>query len=156
MIAFAAAGCASEAPESASESGHSEAKPSGNEGALPAHNLAVAEAEVPAQPPRASSRQPWSATGYRLIGTEPFWGGTASAGKVLYSTPENQAGDEIAATARFEPDQETYVGRLNGAPFILTLSAGPCSDGMSDNVRAFTASLQVNRETRQGCADPRP
>ena len=95
-----------------------------------------------------------SASGYRLIGTEPFWGGTVSSRQVRYSTPENQSGDPIAVTARIEQGRETYTGSLDDAPFILTLSPGPCSDGMSDNVHAFSATLEVRGETRQGCADP--
>lgn len=99
---------------------------------------------------------PRSATGYRLIGTEPFWGGTVGPDEIVYSTPDNQSGEPIAVTVRFEGDREIYSGSLHGRPFVLTLTAGPCSDGMSDNVHAFTATLEVDGETRRGCANPQP
>lgn len=95
----------------------------------------------------------WSKSGYRLIGTEPFWGGTARGSKILYKTPENQAGEPVEAIAAYGAAKETYTGSLGGKPFVLTLTKGPCSDGMSDNVHTYTARLQVRGETRQGCAD---
>ena len=98
---------------------------------------------------------PLSPSGYRLIGTEPFWGGTVSATEIVYTTPENQQGDRIAVTAAYGPSSETYSGTLDGRPFLLTLTAGPCSDGMSDNEHAYSAQLRVRGETRQGCANPR-
>ena len=98
---------------------------------------------------------PRSASGYRIIGTEPFWGGTVSSDEIVYSTPDNQSGEPIAVNVRFEGDREIYSGALHGRPFVLTLTAGPCSDGMSDNVHAFTATLEVDGETRRGCANPR-
>jgi uncharacterized membrane protein len=98
---------------------------------------------------------PLSPSGYSLIGTEPFWGGTVAATEIVYTTPENQEGERIAVTAAYGPSSETYSGTLDGQPFVLTLTAGPCSDGMSDNEHAFTAQLRVLGETRQGCANPR-
>ena len=47
-----------------------------------------------------------------------------------------------------------YSGTLDGQPFVLTLTAGTCSDGMSDTVYPLSAALTVNGEQRQGCANP--
>ena len=110
-----------------------------------------AAAPAPTPPPSASPR---SASGYRLIGTEPFWGGTVSPREIVYSTPDNQTGERIPVTVRFEGNREIYSGRYSGQAFILALTDGPCSDGMSDNVHAFTARLEVQGEERSGCADP--
>ena len=151
--ALAAAGCASEAPETRKETGSAETR---RDDQLPSANESAAPETPPArQLPPSGSDQPLSQTGYRLIGTEPFWGGTVAKEEVIYSTPENQEGDKIAVAARFDAGREIYAGTLSGKAFVLTLTAGPCSDGMSDNVHAYTASLQVGGETRQGCADPR-
>lgn len=123
--------------------------------ATPANEAASTEAVAPAPkapPPPAAA--PWSPSGYKLIGTEPFWGGTVTGSRILYKTPDNQAGEPVAATADFGAGREVYRGTLGGKPFVLTLTRGPCSDGMSDNVHAFMAKLQLNGETRQGCADP--
>jgi uncharacterized membrane protein len=108
-----------------------------------------------AAPPKGPAPASWSPGGYRLVGTEPFWGGTVTSARILYQTPENQAGEPVAVDAAYGATREIYSGTLGSKPFVLTLTKGPCSDGMSDKVHAFTAALQVRGETRQGCADPR-
>ncbi len=101
----------------------------------------------------AATASGWSPNGYRMIGTEPFWGGTATGTEIVYTTPDNQAGERIAVTATYGPINEVFAGTREGQPFVLTLSGGPCSDGMSDNVHAFNAVLQVGGSTRRGCAN---
>lgn len=131
---------------------------SANAAAAPAPSPGSANAAAPeggsSAAPGASASSPWSPTGYDLIGTEPFWGGAVSSTQIVYTTPDNMAGDRIAVTASYAPAREVYSGRLGEQRFILTLTRGPCSDGMSDNVHAFTAALQIGDETRQGCANP--
>ena len=130
-------------------------------------NLAGAEgakgpaAAAAASPPAATAAErptprtgPWSPSGYALVGTEPFWGGSLSGTKLRYMVPEDQFGDVIETRAAYAPDRETYSGSYKAAPFVLTLTRGPCSDGMSDRTYAFSAELSVRRETRRGCADP--
>lgn len=133
-----------------------EPEPAGNRLAPPppveAPPLANVAAPNAAQP--AAAARPLSATGYALNGTEPFWGGSVTGTGIRYMTPENQFGDEVETEVAYAPGRETYSGRLRGRPFVLTLSAGPCSNGMSDHRYAFTAELQVLGETRRGCADP--
>ena len=121
--------------------------------AAPAPASKSEAAPAPASAPAAA--QAWSPRGYRLVGTEPFWGGTVASGRVLYQTPENESGEPVAVSGSLAPAREVYSGTLAGAPFVLTLTSGPCSDGMSDNVHAFTAELVVAGETRHGCANPR-
>jgi uncharacterized membrane protein len=160
MIAAAAlalAACqAQEAPPVAAPSNQVAA---GNAAALPSEAVPPepeASAGVPDSPSAAAGstvQGPQSPAGYRIIGTEPFWGGTVTATEIVYSTPDNQQGERIAVTAAYGPDSEVYRGTLGGKPFVLRLTAGPCSDGMSDNVHEFTAVLEVQGETRQGCAN---
>lgn len=125
--------------------------------APPPHDMPGPGANVPA--PTAEPQAPpapaaWSPGGYTLNGTEPFWGGTLTGTRLLYKTPENQAGEAVATAAAYGSDQEIYTGTLGGQPLVLTLSKGPCSNGMSDHAFAFKAALQVKGESRQGCADP--
>ena len=118
---------------------------------------ARAEVEAPAPPPPAPAAPrtgPWSATGYALNGTEPFWGGSLTGTTVRYMVPEDQFGDLVETRAAFLPDRETYSGAYRGHPFVLTLRRTPCSDGMSDRAYPFTAELSVRGETRRGCAEP--
>lgn len=161
LLASALASC------EASESG-SNGNGADNEAAAPVSSNAVMEivppsaqgpgnetAEAPApETPEAPASKAWSASGYRLVGTEPFWGGTVSPTRIVYMTPDNQAGEKISVDAAYGAAREVYSGTLGGGAFVLTLTKGPCSDGMSDKVHKFSAALQVKGETRQGCADP--
>ena len=132
------------------------AAPAGNAAAPAAAPSREGKAPVPppAKAPARPRAAPFSATGYALTGTEPFWGGTLTGTRVRYMTPENQFGDVVETRLSFASGSETYSGSHRGQPFVLTLSGGPCSDGMSDHVYAYTAQLRVLGETRQGCADP--
>ena len=126
----------------------------GSEG-TPRKAAPVANIAAPAAPPPAATpTAPMSPTGYALVGTEPFWGGTVTGTSVRYMVPERQFGDVIEARRSYGPGSETYSGTFRGRPFVLTLTRAPCSDGMSERPFAFTATLQVAGETRRGCADP--
>jgi uncharacterized membrane protein len=114
---------------------------------------AAANAARPAPPP-ATGTAPMSPTGYALVGTEPFWGGTVTGTRVRYMTPDRQFGDVVETRISFGPGTESYSGTFRGRPFVLTLTRGACSDGRADQPFAFTATLQVLGETRRGCADP--
>ena len=97
---------------------------------------------------------PWSATGYAFNGTEPFWGGSVTGTTIRYMVPEDQFGDVVETDVAYAAESEIYTGSYRGRPFVLVLTRGACSDGMSDRTYAFNASLQVLGETRRGCADP--
>ncbi|HEX8192945.1 MAG TPA: hypothetical protein VF552_08600 [Allosphingosinicella sp.] len=120
----------------------------------PAAPVANAAAPSPSPTPPATPSQPMSPTGYALVGTEPFWGGTVTGTSVRYMVPERQFGDVVETRRTYGPGRETYSGRFRGQPFVLTLVRQACSDGMSERPFAFTATLQVAGETRRGCADP--
>lgn len=88
----------------------------------------------------------------RLIGTEPFWGGTITGVQLAYTTPDNQAG-EIIVVKRFAGNSGLgFTGSRDGRPFDLTITLGKCSDGMSDRSYPYTASLKLDGELRNGCA----
>lgn len=108
-------------------------------------NLAEPVAAPPAAQPTAR---------YIFTGTEPFWGGTVDGLTIHYQTPEDQAGKTIAATMTKEGATSRYSGELDGKPFILKLTPGTCSDGMSDTTYPLHAALAVRGEPRQGCATP--
>jgi uncharacterized membrane protein len=88
----------------------------------------------------------------KLIGTEPFWGGAVEAGKLTYTTPENQAGETIAVKRFAGNNGLGFSGSLDSKPFDLTVTPGECSDGMSDRRFPFTATLRIGDEQRSGCA----
>ncbi|HEU4820448.1 MAG TPA: hypothetical protein VFS87_04750 [Qipengyuania sp.] len=88
----------------------------------------------------------------RLVGTEPFWGGTVEAGRLVYMTPENQIGETIAVK-RFAGNSGLGLsGTRGGKPLDVTITRGACSDGMSDRTYPYTATLRLDAEQRNGCA----
>ena len=91
---------------------------------------------------------------YRFTGTEPFWGGTIDGSTIVYRTPDDIDGEAIAATLSKVGSATRYSSTLDGQPFILTLTPGTCSDGMSDTVYPISAALSVQGEERRGCATP--
>ena len=118
---------------------------------------AAAPARAPArEQPKAPEPHsaPWSPSGYALNGAEPFWGGSVTGTTIRYMTPGDQFGDVIETRLALGRDRETYSGSWRGSPFVLTLTRGPCSDGMSDRAYAFAAELSARGEIRRGCADP--
>jgi len=88
----------------------------------------------------------------RLVGTEPFWGGTVKGSVLTYTTPENPSGTAVAVTRFAGMNGLGYSGALSGKPLDLLITQAPCSDGMSDRSFPFTASLQIGAEKRSGCA----
>lgn len=88
----------------------------------------------------------------RLTGTEPFWGGKVANGQLIYSTPENQAGETIAVKRFAGNSGLGFSGTRQGQPIDLTVTRGSCSDGMSERTYPFTATLRLGGEQRSGCA----
>ncbi len=87
-----------------------------------------------------------------FLGTEPFWGGKVAAGRLTYSTPENEAGETVAARRFAGNNGLGFSGTLASGPFDLAITPGTCSDGMSDRVFPYTATLRIAGEQRNGCA----
>lgn len=88
----------------------------------------------------------------RLVGTEPFWGGTIASGSLLYTSPETQAGERIAVKRFAGNSGLGFSGTRGGRPLDLTITRGTCSDGMSDRAFPYTATLRLGSEQRSGCA----
>lgn len=88
----------------------------------------------------------------RFVGTEPFWGGEATGGTLVYSTVENQDGFEIAVDRFAGNNGLGYSGMLEGQRFDMAITPGECSDGMSDRTFPFTVTLKIGEEQRNGCA----
>lgn len=85
-------------------------------------------------------------------GTEPFWGGTIRGSELTYSTPENVDGTVVTVKRFTGQGGVGFSGTLDGKGFDLLVTEGKCSDGMSDRIYPFVATLQLDGETREGCA----
>ena len=113
-----------------------------------------------------------AAPGLRLVGTEPFWGGTLTRHELTLSgadRPEivvpNPGVRPCAPQACFFGDFEgpgpRYVNAVlpDGRRLSLRLDPEPCSDGMSDRRYPFAASVTLAAgagrvERLTGCAGP--
>ncbi len=94
----------------------------------------------------------------RFTGTEPFWGGSVTGERLVWQTPEDQEGTEIAVR-RFAGNHGLgFSGTLGGAAFDMAVTPGACSDGMSDRSYPLTVTVTLGKEMRTGCAwtDRRP
>lgn len=88
----------------------------------------------------------------RFTGTEPFWGGEVSGGRLTYATPENQQGTVIDVARFAGRNGVSFSGMLQGRAFVMAVTPAECSDGMSDRTYPFAVTLQLGSEQRQGCA----
>lgn len=88
----------------------------------------------------------------QALGTEPFWSVDVLPGQLRYSDPENIAGIQFAATRADMGTHVRYSGTMQGKAVVLVIEPGRCSDGMSDTVYSFKASLTIAGNTEQGCA----
>lgn len=128
-----------------------ERKASGWLGLASASLLALAAACAPAQSPAPSA-----AAGFprqlQALGTEPFWSLAIEGDRVLYTTIEDQTGVR-ARVRRDEADGRlTLSGSLAGEALAVTIIPQGCSDGMSDRLYPYAASLRIGTRDLQGCA----
>ncbi|MCA1661836.1 MAG: hypothetical protein LC648_06625 [Novosphingobium sp.] len=120
--------------------------------------------EAPPTPVAAPSREPPAPVAglalperFTALGTEPFWAATVAGGRLTYMTPEDQAGQTIAVEREDDADLVELRGTLAGKPLALTITKGPCSDGMSDVVYRWSVERRLGDDVQRGCAriDPR-
>ncbi len=114
------------------------------------------------------------APGLRLVGTEPFWGGTLTRERLTISGADRPEITVLNPGAGPCPPQQAcffgnfrnlgprYVNAVlpGGRRLSLVVDPGACSDGMSDRRYPFRASLSFHGgadgrvERLQGCAGP--
>lgn len=99
-------------------------------------------------PPAAKTTDSFSAKW-----TEPFWAVEIEKNNAVLSRP----GTGNTVTTNFSVSQEDKWAIISIRwvkwDFFLTLVKGKCSDGMSDNGYAYTATLNVGAEVLRGCAN---
>lgn len=107
-------------------------------------------------PGNADDTQPYSGiaeeTVLELTGTEPFWNATITGGQMVWRTPEMPDGVSITVARFAGRGGLSFSGEMEGAALDIAVTPGDCSDGMSDRTYPFTATVQIGREQRNGCA----
>jgi len=84
---------------------------------------------------------------YKAVGTEPGWSLTVRAARMDY------AGDygEVNIAEPTPPDFRAVHGTYRSGKLQVTISPGPCSDGMSDLTYRQTVRVTADGRTVSGC-----
>ena len=90
---------------------------------------------------------------FRAFGTEPFWNVRVEGRALTYTTPEDQAGQGLRGERRAIDGGVELAGNHDGRDFVLTVVAGDCSDGMSDNRYALVATFRYGEVEYSGCGE---
>lgn len=101
-------------------------------------------AEAPSDLPEAEVAGPIL---YKAVGNEPGWSLTVRAARMDY------AGDygEVNIAEPTPPDFRAAHGTYRSGKLRMTISAGPCSDGMSDLTYRQTVRVTADGRTVSGC-----
>lgn len=84
---------------------------------------------------------------YKAVGNEPGWTLTVRSARMDYAGDYGQVNIAEPTPPNFRPAHGTYrSGKLQ-----MTISAGPCSDGMSDLIYRQTVRVTADGRTVSGC-----
>ncbi|WP_236575083.1 MULTISPECIES: COG3650 family protein [unclassified Sphingobium] len=112
---------------------------------------AHADPEIASPPPQTVDTAPLSSeTRYRALGTEPFWSVTV---KGSVATLERPGKPPRHFTVSRTDDGRAIRYLADG--FAMTVTEGPCSDGMSDAHWADSVALSFGEGTLKGCGGVR-
>ncbi len=90
---------------------------------------------------------------FRAVGTEPFWNVNVENTTLTFTTPEDQAGQVMQGRRRAIGNGVELTGNHAGKPFTLTVTAGECSDGMSDNQYTMVSTFRHGDIDYKGCGE---
>lgn len=88
---------------------------------------------------------------YSAFGNEPFWDLEFKGLTATYVTPEDLEGITFKVTRKTDGDWLRYSGKLDGEPFTLSMTLAPCENDMSGDMFNWTARLQKDGRTYNGC-----
>lgn len=90
---------------------------------------------------------------FRAFGTEPFWNVNVENTKLTYTTPQDPAGMVMEGTRKTVDDGVEITGEHDGKTFVLSVSSGTCSDGMSDNTYSLVSTFRFGEIDYKGCGE---
>ena len=103
------------------------------------------------RPAQAVDTRPLSSeTRYRALGTEPFWAVTVKGSVATLERPDKA--ERHYAVNRTDDGRDV---RYLADGFAMTVTEGPCSDGMSDAHWADSVALSFGEGTLKGCGGVR-
>lgn len=111
----------------------------------------VTDAPAPQPAPERVSTAPLSnETRYRALGTEPFWAVTVKGSVATLERP-----DKAPVHVSVNRTDDGRAVRYLADGFSMTVTDGPCNDGMSDAHWADRVALSFGEGTLKGCGGVR-
>jgi uncharacterized membrane protein len=122
--------------------------------------LALAACSKPGPPSAAAAAKPTAAKAQVMDisqpitanGTEPFWSLSIDGASFRLARPDHPDLTATSPGAAIRPGRATWVAMGPDGQMTVTLSASPCSDGMSDRTYPMRAEVVVLNRTLRGCA----
>ena len=90
---------------------------------------------------------------FRAFGNEPFWHVNVEDATLTFTTPEDQQGKVMQGERRSLADGVEITGNHDGKPFALRVTAGICSDGMSENRYQLVSTFRHGEVDYKGCGE---
>ena len=119
-----------------------------DEDAAAQQNAAIEETiAIDVPQPTTASPPAAPAQSYKAIGTEPGWALTVTPATMSYEGDYGAVTIAEPTPPRFRP----VPGRYAGTRLQLTITPGPCSDGMSDRTYRHTVNLVADGKSVSGC-----
>jgi len=89
----------------------------------------------------------------KAVGNEPFWSVMMDGSAMTYGGPDRPEQRAAQPAPQIQGTTAIFTGETPaGKPFVVTLIATECSDGMSDRTYPLVARVKVADETLTGCA----
>ena len=89
----------------------------------------------------------------RAVGTEPFWAVEMTKAGLTFSGPDRPNATAPNTGPAMHEGEASWTGTTaDGKALKVTLTAGPCSDGMSDREYPLKAKVELGAEKFTGCA----
>ena len=89
----------------------------------------------------------------RAVGTEPFWAVEMTKAGLTFSGPDRPNSTAPNTGPAVHEGEASWTGTTaDGKALKVTLTAGPCSDGMSEREYPLKAKVELGDEMFRGCA----
>ncbi|MDH4385369.1 MAG: hypothetical protein QE280_07985 [Caulobacter sp.] len=122
--------------------------PGGGTAPPPADAPVVDPVESPAGPDAAASV---FGEDFVLIGTEPFWRLDVKGGELSLARPDAAAVLARNAGLAVSPTGAIWTGQSGDQSLVARVTAGACSDGMSDRSYPYQAEVALGDLILRGC-----
>jgi len=114
--------------------------------------VATPPADAPAAPAPPPALPAAFAGDIDAVGTEPFWSVSIRKDALTLSRPDDPDVAAAPGVPKIEAGKAVWTQAAGGKPLVVTLTIGPCTDGMSDRTFPLAAQVKFGDLTLDGCA----